>query len=109
MSIESQNPNQASQGVPTLAIVSVIAGIASFLFVQAPESWWHRMAIPAALLAMGSGSCVLKCGPNGAKLGLTGLILGTISLCIKLIISGMGLAFVGSLLIAEGFRQYRSR
>lgn len=71
-----ESPNSTD----TRAIVSLITGIAAFMF--AGSITWHILSLVFGGVAVASGFAVLRGGRSGKGLAIGGLILGMIAVCI---------------------------
>lgn len=72
----------ANQSVDDRAIVSLIAGIVSVMFVLSTfKGLLNFLCLPAGIIAVTSGVAVLKEGKGGRDLAVAGVVLGTIGIC----------------------------
>lgn len=64
------------------AMVSIIAGVAAFMFMFAADRWLlHTMSLALGIGAVASGVAVLRAGKKGMGVAVAGVVLGTIAVC----------------------------
>jgi hypothetical protein len=64
------------------ALVSIIAGVAAFMFMFAIErSTLHLLSLVLGIGAVLSGVAVLRAGAKGMGISVAGIVLGTIAVC----------------------------
>jgi hypothetical protein len=64
------------------AVVSIIAGVAAFMFMFAVDRWLlHTMSLALGLAAIWSGVAVMREGKKGMGVSVGGIVLGTIAVC----------------------------
>jgi len=90
----------SSNDLENLAIISMIAGIVSAIFVVlGAGTGMEFFGLLAGLFAVGAGVRVLRGEANNKKLAATGTIMGTIGLAIWVLIKvGSAAAFLWHLL-----------
>jgi hypothetical protein len=64
------------------AVISIIAGVAAFMFSFAIDRWLvHTSSLVLGIAAMWSGVAVMRAGTRGMGVSVAGIVLGTIAVC----------------------------
>jgi hypothetical protein len=64
------------------AVVSLIVGLAAFMFTFRPDTWSYFLVLPLGVGSVWAGVGVLREGKPGMGISVAGVVLATIALCI---------------------------
>ena len=64
------------------ALISIIAGVAAFMFMFAVDRWLiHTLSLGLGIAAVGCGVAVMREGNKGMGISVAGIVLGTVAVC----------------------------